>query len=102
MFLLSISVGLQLRLEMLKMSGSPISFTEITAEVANDTVRAQVVRDLLRLALAYCQVKEVVFWAAFKGDTASLDHSAVFHSNGTVSTVTIVNNGTMSIYCYCC
>ena len=87
---------------MLKMSGAPISFTEITAEAADDTVRAQVVRDLLMLALAYSQVKQVVFWAAFRGDTAELDHSALFHADGTVSTVTIVNNGTMSIYCYCC
>ncbi len=94
----------QLRLEMLKMLGLPISFTEVTAAVANDTVRVQVFNDLLKLAMAYCEVDMVVFWAAFKGDTSS-DHSALFHGNGTVSIVTIVNNDTVSIYCmycYCC
>ncbi len=85
------SVDLQLRLEMLKILGLPISFTEITANVTNDTVRALVFKDLLRLAMAYCQVERVFFWTAFEGDTSSLDHSKLFHNNGTVSIITAVN-----------
>ena len=76
---------------MLKILGLPISFTEISAEVPNDTVRVQVYRNLLRLALAYRQVERAIFWTAFEGDNASQNDSKLFHNNGEVSIITVVN-----------